>query len=512
MEYLRRSRVTLIATISFGLAFVLWTWWMPSVVDDWWQVDPPAAESVVGQVAVIVAGATAPLVLAAVAAVSAQVLSRRRLFTVAGAIMLAWLLAWSLAQVVKELVARPRPESPFASAITQQGYAYPSAHVAVWSAGALMAATVASTMRRRVWPWTLGWTVAVVVVALDRLLMGAHHMSDVIGGVLLGLFAASLANLIADVHVVRQTTDDDGLSAAVIYNPVKVVGVETFRELVGATLAEHGYDEVLWLPTEVDDPGVQMARRALDADVDLVLVAGGDGTVRVVMGELADTGQALAILPSGTGNLLARNLGIPLDLERAMRLAVRRETTAVDLIEARLPDGVQHAAVLAGLGIDAEIMGDTDEALKKRIGVAAYVVAGAKNLQTGPMQVTITVDDQPPISAKATLVSVGNVGELQEGVAIMPDASAHDGLLDVLVATPQGGLDMAQMITDVLTEAGDGPNIARYTGRKVRLQVPDGVKCQIDGDLVGNVDDVTFEVQPGAVELVIPRGPQRRPH
>ncbi len=504
MAPLRPSRFTLTATLVLGLAFLGWSLWRPEFVDRWWDIPPLDPTSAAGQVGVIVAGVSAPIVLGAVAAVGAWVLSRRRLYAISGAIILAWLLAWSGASVVKQVAKVARPGSPFDWSITQQGYAYPSGHMAAWAAGALMAATLASTMRRRVWPWALGWALAVVVVAVDRLLLGAHRPTEVVGGILLGLFTASLANLIADVHVVRTPRGGDGLSAAVIYNPVKVKGVETFRELVGSTLAEHGYDDVLWLTTEADDPGVRMARRALAAGVDLVLVAGGDGTVRVVMGELAGTEQTMAVLPSGTGNLLARNLDIPLDLERATRLAVQQAPTPIDLIEVRLPDGVQHAAVLAGLGIDAAIMMDTDEGLKKAIGPAAYVVAGAKHLHAQPMRVRLTIDDHPPVEAEASLVSVGNVGELQRGVAIMPDASARDGLLDVLVATPQNALDMAQMITDVLMEADDGPNIARYTGRRVRVEVEGSAKCQIDGDLVGEVAEVTFEVQPGAVQLVLP--------
>jgi len=123
--------------------------------------------------------------------------------------------------------------------------------------------------------------------------------------------------------------------------------------------------------------------------------------------------------------------------------------------------------------------------------------------------VRLTVDESETVEAEASLVSVGNVGDLQQGVTIIPDASAHDGKLDVLVATPHSTLDMAQMITEVLTEARDGHNIARYNGSKVRLEIEGGAQCQIDGDVIGEVEDVTFEVRPGAVELVLPELPLR---
>jgi len=131
-------------------------------------------------------------------------------------------------------------------------------------------------------------------------------------------------------------------------------------------------------------------------------------------------------------------------------------------------------------------------------------MAGARHLDANPMRVRLTVDDQPPVEVDASLVSIGNVGELEKGVSLMPEASARDGVLDVLVATPSTRLDMAQMISDVLFEAGDGPNIARYTGSQLRLEVPESAACQIDGDVVGDITDVTFQVRPEAVQLALP--------
>lgn len=505
MHALRRNGVTLTATAILGLLFALWTWLLPTAVDAWWNVTVPAPTSSLGQVLAIVAGVTAWPVLLVITVVVAWWLSRHRFYTASGAVLLAFVLTFSLTTILRHTVAKARPTSPFADAITQQGYAYPSMHVALWVAGVTMVATLESTMRRKVWPIVVAGAAAVVVIMLNRLWMGAHSVTDIVGGALLGGFAAGLANLLADVHVVRTAVRGEDLAAAVIYNPVKVVGLETFRGLIQQTLDEYGYERVVWLPTEADDPGVVMARRALEADVDVVLVAGGDGTVRVVLGEFADTGQKVAIIPSGTGNLLAKNLDIPLDVEQSLRLGLEHEPTPIDLIEVQLPDDeVQYAAVLAGVGIDASIMNDTDEDLKKAVGVAAYVVAGARHLDTDPVQVRLTVDEQEPVEADASLVSIGNVGEIEKGVSLMPHASARDGKLDVLVATPSTRLDMAQMITDVLFEANEGPNIARYTGSQLRLEVPSGAICQIDGDVVGEITDATFRVRPGAVQLVLP--------
>lgn len=504
MERLRRSTFTIVGTVLCGLGFLVWTLWMPTAVNGLWSFGIPSPDSAFGQIMIIMAGATAPIVLAVVAVVASMMLSRRRFFVVSGVALLTWVLAWSAAKVVKELAAVARPDSPYLDTITQSGYSYPSGHVTVWAAMAVLATTIASTMRRPLLPVAAASWAGVLLVAANRLILGAHTITDVVGGLLLGGFVASLANLITDVHVVRNAKSGEDLAAAVIYNPVKVVGVEIFRDLVAKTLTEHGYEKVLWLSTEAEDPGFAMARRALDADVDVILVAGGDGTVRIVLGELAGTGQKVAILPSGTGNLLARNLDIPLDVERALTLALEHDPTPTDIIEVRHGDHTEYAAVLAGIGLDADIMGDTDEDLKKSIGPAAYVIAGASHLDAKPMQVTITVDDADPVEADASLVSVGNVGELQKGVSIMPDASAHDGRLDVLVATPHSRLEMAQMVTDLITDNTDGTNIARYTGKRVRLQIEEPAPAQIDGDVIDDVTDITFEVKPGDVQLVLP--------
>lgn len=507
MSWWKRSRVAFAAVGLFAVAFLVWTLARPSLggLDGVWGGTPPDPRSALGQILSTVAIATSAPVALLLLAYVAWWSTRRRLYALAGAMTMAFVLSWSAGMIVQSLTEHARPDSPFEYLITQHGYGYPSIHVAVWTAAAVMFAALTSTIRRKLWPVVLGGVVLVGVIAFNDLALGANTISDVVGGVLLGALGASVANLISDVHVVREGLPGrGGKSAAVIYNPAKVIGIEIFHELVERTLAEHGYGQPLWLNTTIEDPGKEMARTAVERDVDLVLIAGGDGTVRVVLGELAYSGLRVGILPSGTGNLLARNLEIPLDLDRALRLAVSADAAPTDLVEVSLPDGVQHAAVLAGVGIDANIMGDTNEDLKRAIGAAAYIVAGARHVKASPFPVVLTIDDGDPIDVETSLVSVGNVGDLQEGVRYMPDASAHDGKLDVLVATPHTTLDLAQMITDVLREAEDGPNIARYTGKKVRLQVPQGATCQIDGDVVGEIEDVTFEVRPGAVQLVLP--------
>lgn len=113
--------------------------------------------------------------------------------------------------------------------------------------------------------------------------------------------------------------DQAARQSAVVFNPVKVA--DDFRDTVSRRLSEAGWSEPLWLETAEDDPGRSMTAKAREAGVDLVLAAGGDGTVRVVADGLAGTSIALGVIPAGTGNLLARNLDLPLDEGAAVEVA-----------------------------------------------------------------------------------------------------------------------------------------------------------------------------------------------
>ena len=153
-----------------------------------------------------------------------------------------------------------------------------------------------------------------------------------------------------------------GRRCAVVFNPTKVS--DRFHELVQACLDRDGWTDTLWLETAAEDSGRAMTRRAVAEKVDLVIGAGGDGTIRLVADGLANTGTAMGLVPAGTGNLLARNLGLPLDEVDALEVAFAGHTRRIDLVELTV-DGrrSEHFAVMAGVGIDAMIMDETDPRL-----------------------------------------------------------------------------------------------------------------------------------------------------
>ena len=179
-----------------------------------------------------------------------------------------------------------------------------------------------------------------------------------------------------------------GRRCAVIANPTKIS--EQFHDVVEKTLQRDGWVDTLWLETSADDPGRAMTRRAVTEQVDLVICAGGDGTVRVVADGLAETGIPMGLVPAGTGNLLARNLELPLDEVAAVEAAFGGHTRAIDLIEVKADDRApEHFAVMAGIGVDAMTMEETDDQLKDKIGTGAYFIAAGKALGRLPLRMTV---------------------------------------------------------------------------------------------------------------------------
>ena len=222
------------------------------------------------------------------------------------------------------------------------------------------------------------------VVGLDRLLLGVHWPSDVVAGYALGALWVLVAAAVAD-PTPRPATVEPMPSArpgtrrlAVILNPVKVDDPAAFRALVDRRAGELGWSEPVWFETTVEDPGRSMAHAAAVADAELVVVCGGDGTVRTVCAELAGTGIPVGVVPAGTGNLLARNLALPLYLNAAVEVALNGQDRAIDIVRVA-GDGLEvdeHFLVMAGMGFDAAIMEGANDQIKAKVGWLAYVVAG----------------------------------------------------------------------------------------------------------------------------------------
>ena len=266
-----------------------------------------------------------------------------------------------------------------------------------------------------------------------------------------------------------------------IANPTKLDDPAATRTQVCEALARAGLVDVAWYETTAQDPGRGQTAKAVADGADLVLALGGDGTVRACAAQLSGSDVPLALLPAGTGNLLARNLGIPADLEAAAQVAAAGARRRIDLVD--LDD--ETFAVMGGCGFDARLFELTSEDLKAHVGWAAYLVAGARAVRSArPVQVDLVVDGSWR-RLRAVGVVVGNVGMLTGGVQLLPDAVPDDGRLDVAVLTPVRARDWVGLGVRLLARRRPHPyQLTAMTAERVELRWAHEVPVEVDGDLV----------------------------
>jgi diacylglycerol kinase (ATP) len=342
--------------------------------------------------------------------------------------------------------------------------------------------------------------------------------------VVLAVAAVALLSLAAIVLLRRSgpkdepgTTEPDAgrRRMAVVVNPTKFSDVAAARRQVANTCTALGWAEPLWLETTAEDPGGSQTREALQAGVDLVCALGGDGTVRTVAENVVHTGVPLGLLPQGTGNLLARNLGLPLDdLDASLRVALTGVDKTVDVGRVAFDASGEDAdpveqvfLVMAGLGFDAAMMAGVTEALKARVGWLAYVFAGLTNLGGERARVWMSADSGPPVVRRVRTVIVGNCGRLTGGIVLIPDAEIDDGWLDVVALSPRGVVSWASMATRVLSRREDR-RVGRRRCREVLVRCDPPQQGQLDGDPVGMVRAIRARIDRGAlvVRVLATRG------
>jgi diacylglycerol kinase family enzyme len=297
---------------------------------------------------------------------------------------------------------------------------------------------------------------------------------------------------------------NEALRCAVVVNPTKVS--KDFHALVVDRLAAAGWAEPLWLETSEEDPGRGMTRQALDAGVDLVIGAGGDGTVRVVAGGMANSKVAMGVVAAGTANLLARNLDLPLTEAEALDVALARRTRDIDLVELTV-DGrtSDHFAVIAGVGVDAMIMDEVNPSLKKAVGPAAYFFAAGKALGRLPFRMEVSIDGGRRHRRRAMVCQIGNVGKLPGNLVLIPEADAEDGRLDVYVASPHRLTHWLRLAVRLVTRRRQRDDqVDSWQGRRVEVHLAKPDSFQMDGDVIGECRRLVAEVQPRALRVCIP--------
>lgn len=580
--------------VASCLGFVVWTALVGAGATGWLDQRPSrlAPRSVPGQIYEAVSLVTHPVIVFTAIGVAALVAYKRRMRRLAVALA-ATFITPAVGTAVSMWLSRTRPASAFADSISHQGYAYPAAHVVAVTIASWVLVTLTRAQRRptsNIWAGSLLGVLVVLATCASQWLMGLSRISDILGGLLLGSAGAAAALRIGGIQAILASWGHLGLAsravdrrAAVILNPTKLDDLSLLRRRVDSEVLSAGWRPTVWLETTAEDPGHAAARAALDAGVDLVLVAGGDGTVRVVASELAGTGVSMALLPSGTGNLLARNLSVPLDTDAALRLALTGRPRRIDVVtvstdagtpgaglpESGLPgdsppgsssteaagslgaqalstpgpweadapgprvtavtsaegpgptgpdasspqgvvphlspaaDGATRFAVMAGLGLDAQIMEDTNDGLKKVIRAGAYAVAAVQNAVPDPFTLTLRIDGGEPTTHQAVMALVGNVGTITRGMTLFPRAVPDDGVIDLLLANPSHVVSWAKLGTGLLTGM-DVEGLDFFRARSIEMTLDRPVPFELDGDTAGVTRHLAVRVEPGVLSVIAP--------
>lgn len=295
------------------------------------------------------------------------------------------------------------------------------------------------------------------------------------------------------------------MRSAVVVNPAKLEDPDELRAVLGKALAKAGWPAPEWYETTREDPGRGQSRAAVEAGAEVVFACGGDGTIMACASALVGTDAALAVLPSGTGNLLAANLGLTGDLAAGIAVAVEGGRRRLDLGLVKGRDEKRYFTVMAGMGFDAQMLGSTSETTKARIGWLAYIFGGLKHLRDRPMRISVRIDDRPPMRRRARSVLIANVGRLQGGVRLFKEAEPDDGWLDVAVLTPRTMGHWAVLILAVLRRRRRVPRMETFRAHRVQVTSNRPQPREMDGDVIPAGRVLRVEVQPRAIWLCVPR-------
>ncbi len=302
-------------------------------------------------------------------------------------------------------------------------------------------------------------------------------------------------------------TDPYAGRALIIVNPASGRGNSdrTLRSLGAAFAARRASFDLV--ETAGAGDAELAARQGAQRGYRSVVAVGGDGTIAEAITGLAGSDVPLGIIPAGTANQLASNLGIPRDIEGAVEVALHGTPMPMDI--GQLGDG-RYFALMAGAGWDAEVMRDATRELKNRFGFLAYLYAGLRSATQLPsVAFHITADGQE-IEVQAASVMVANVGQLFHelfpvGFWIGPGVSYRDGLLDVCIFAPQSVVDVATMLWKVAWQDFVGDQRMIYLqAREVVIESDPVIVTQADGDLVG-ATPLRARAVPGGVRVLVPQ-------
>ena len=274
-------------------------------------------------------------------------------------------------------------------------------------------------------------------------------------------------------------------------------GLDELRTL----LSREDVTKLCWYEVKKSRQAPRRVRKVLKQAPDLLLVWGGDGMVQRCLDAVVGAEVVVGILPAGTANLLAYNLGIPRELPVALDIAFHGDTRHIDL--GRFNG--EHFAVMAGVGFDADMIQSANGTLKGRLGRLAYVWSGLRAVGAEAAHATIRLDGETWFEGDATCVLVGNVAKVMGGVEVFEGASPDDGWLDIGVSTAQGAFAWSRAMLHMGTgRAGASPYIKRTRARRMTVKLASPLRYELDGGVRGTVTKVKVRVVPDAVAIRVP--------
>lgn len=244
----------------------------------------------------------------------------------------------------------------------------------------------------------------------------------------------------------------------------------------------------------------QMARRGVEEGFEKIVAAGGDGTINEVVNGLAGTNTTLGLLPIGTMNVFANELGLPVhDLELCWNIIQNDRTRSVDLPKANEKFFVQ----LAGVGLDAQVVKETSAQLKKNFGPLSYLISAAQIAARQPPRLFIEADEAPV--KEGSFVLIGNGRRYGGPFPFFKHAVIDDGKLDVIVFKSLGYLEIIKYLQDVVFSSEIRvPEIEYFQTSRLRVDSDQSVPVELDGELVGNCP-VEFGLQERSLRVLVPR-------
>ena len=274
-------------------------------------------------------------------------------------------------------------------------------------------------------------------------------------------------------------------------------GLNELRRL----LSDRGFAEPIWYEVPKSRLAPAVARQAVEDGADLLVLWGGDGTVQRCIDALAGSNVTVAVLPAGTANLLATNLGVPTDLPGALDVALHGARRRLDV-------GVlngERFAVMAGAGLDAIMMSEADSGLKDRFGRFGYVWTGARATRSSAVKMSIKVDGSSWFKGGASCLLLGNMGTLTGGLTAFAKARPDDGLLEIGVVTAQGPVQWARVFSRLVAGAAERSKLVHTTrGREVDVKLDRATPYELDGGARPAKKRLKAKIEPGAITVCAP--------